>query len=206
MSSVTSFFAGMVLGAAGAALGMNYYWQKRSRDIEQKAVDSCRKAFNRPNPTYKKKAEEEKKDIPESKVEKSSIKPAPVRKEVKPSAAAEEMKQITKRYDPVKVEEDDIVGGRYIIAPFEFGSRDYEERSIEYYAGDKKFVDENMHVLTAKEVEETFGADCVEHFGEYEEDVVYVRNDDRGYDYEIVRAAGRYFNPSHPYDPSDEEE
>lgn len=205
MSNAASFLVGLVLGATGAALGTNYYWQKRSREIEQKAVDSCRKAFNRPNPTYKKP--DDKKDVLETKVKKPNTPQSiPAHKEVKPSAAAEEMQKITKQYAPVKVEDDEIVGGRYIIAPFEFGSKGYEERSFTYFAGDKKFVDDFNHVMTAQEVEGTFGANCVDHFGEYEEDVVYVRNDDRGFDYEIVRGEGKFFDPSHPLASSCEDE
>lgn len=77
--------------------------------------------------------------------------------------------------------EDD---GPHVISPDEFGEMDdYEEVSLVYYS-DGVLADENDIVVT--DIEEKVGSDFYEHFGEYEDDSVFIRNDERKTDYEIL--------------------
>lgn len=79
---------------------------------------------------------------------------------------------------------DEVADGPYIIPPDEFGDReDYETCSLTWYA-DGVLTDENDCEIP--NVEETIGRESLNHFGEYEEDAVYVRNDARRCDYEIL--------------------
>lgn len=72
----------------------------------------------------------------------------------------------------------------YIISPDEFGDYpDYETISLTYYA-DKVLTDEMDEVID--DVDEVVGLDSLNHFGEYEEDSVFVRNDTLKSDYEIL--------------------
>lgn len=71
----------------------------------------------------------------------------------------------------------------YVIPPEEFGENDYETVSFTYYA-DGVLTDEADEIVN--DVEETVGADSLTHFGEYEEDSVFVRNDEQKIDYEIL--------------------
>ena len=74
----------------------------------------------------------------------------------------------------------------YIIAPEQFGEDDdYERVSLTYYANGV-LVDEIDEVLNDEDVEASVGLESLNHFGEYEEDSVYVRNDSRKCDYEIL--------------------
>ena len=41
-------------------------------------------------------------------------------------------------------------------------------------------------LIIVDDIEETVGEDSLEHFGEYEDDSVYVRNDAKKCDYEIL--------------------
>lgn len=72
----------------------------------------------------------------------------------------------------------------YIISPEAFGEFDnYEKISLTYYA-DQVLADDNDELL--EDVEGTVGFEALTHFGEYEEDSVFVRNDRRKCDYEIL--------------------
>lgn len=72
----------------------------------------------------------------------------------------------------------------YTISPDEFGEYDgYEEISLTYYS-DGILADENDEVV--EEPDEIVGPDFSSHFGEYEEDSVFVRNDKLRCDYEIL--------------------
>lgn len=78
----------------------------------------------------------------------------------------------------------------YVIAPEEFGELDgYSTISITYYA-DQVLADDADHIIN--DVEDTVGFDSLTHFGEYEDDSVFVRNDRRKCDYEILLSQRKY--------------
>ena len=62
-------------------------------------------------------------------------------------------------------------------------NEDYERISLTYYA-DQVLVDENDEMI--EDVEEMVGFESLNHFGEYEDDSVFVRNDAKKCDYEIL--------------------
>lgn len=72
----------------------------------------------------------------------------------------------------------------YVIPPEEFGEfEDYECISLTYYA-DKVLTDDNDELV--EDVDDVVGLDSLNHFGEYEDDSVHVRNDRLKCDYEIL--------------------
>ena len=72
----------------------------------------------------------------------------------------------------------------YVISPAEFGEiEEYTKVSLTYFA-DGVLADELNEPVD--NVEEIVG-DALEHFGEYEEDSVFVRNDAKRCDYEILQ-------------------
>ena len=72
----------------------------------------------------------------------------------------------------------------YVIPPEQFGdNEEHEQISLTYYA-DGVLADENDEVI--EDVEDAVGIDSLNHFGEYEDDSVFVRNDARKCDYEIL--------------------
>ena len=74
--------------------------------------------------------------------------------------------------------------GPYVIPPEQFGdNEEHEQISLTYYA-DGVLADENDEVI--EDVEDAVGIDSLNHFGEYEDDSVFVRNDARKCDYEIL--------------------
>lgn len=74
--------------------------------------------------------------------------------------------------------------GPYVISPDEFGELDdYETISLTYYS-DKVLADDMDQVIDDYIV--CVGNDFMNHFGEYEDDSVFIRNDVRKCDYEIL--------------------
>lgn len=78
----------------------------------------------------------------------------------------------------------------YIIPPDEYGElNDYECISLTYYS-DEILADDMDELVD--DVEATVGKDSLEHFGEYEDDSVFVRNDALKADYEILLDNRKY--------------
>ena len=87
-----------------------------------------------------------------------------------------------------------------VVPPDEFGENDeYDLISITYYANGVLTDDGDYPI---EDVEDTVGPDALNSFGEYEDDTVYVRNDDRKCYYEICRDNSNYID----YDPQDVDE
>lgn len=78
----------------------------------------------------------------------------------------------------------------FVISPDEFGEyEDYDQISLTYYA-DAFLTDENDCLI--EDVEGTIGFESLTHFGEYEDDSVFVRNDRLKCDFEILLDQRRY--------------
>lgn len=82
------------------------------------------------------------------------------------------------------VADNHIIDAPYVIAPGEFGELyEYETISLTYYA-DHILADDMDDII--EDVENTVGEESLTHFGEYEDDSVFVRNDRLKHDYEIL--------------------
>lgn len=94
--------------------------------------------------------------------------------------------------DILKKTEDKVNKNKpYVIHPDDFGD-DYNTITLVYYKDDVVTTYDTGEVLTDKEVEDLVGEESLSHFGEYEEDSVFVRNDARKIDYEILRSEETY--------------
>lgn len=91
---------------------------------------------------------------------------------------------LTEKYrsDNENEPEEDEKMKAFVIPPDEFGECDYETISLTLYA-DGVLTD--MQNNEIEDVEGMVGEESLNHFGEYEEDTVYVRNHEREEDYEI---------------------
>ena len=69
-----------------------------------------------------------------------------------------------------------------IISPEDLGESGYQTVSLTYYANGV-LCDEEDNVV---DIEGTIGKESLNHFGEYEDDSVCVRNDELGIDYEVL--------------------
>lgn len=81
--------------------------------------------------------------------------------------------------------EPNMNDGPYVISPDEFGNRDdHTCVSLSYYADG--ILADDWDTVVLDPIEEV-GPDIASHFGEYEEDTVFIRNEKLKVDYEICR-------------------
>lgn len=172
MSKVT----GLVMFALGAAVGSAVTWQytkKKYEKIAQEEIDSVKEVFSKREADTEIKVETEHSNVQEARFDKVEEKP-----DLSEYAAILEQEGYTSE-EGVKVSDKP-----YVISPDEFGEFDeYEQISFTYYA-DQVLADENDEQI--EDVEGTIGHEALTHFGEYEDDSVFVRNDRRKCDYEIL--------------------
>lgn len=87
-------------------------------------------------------------------------------------------------------DDDDSKDEPYVISPDEFSMfSDYDTETLTFYEEDEVLADERDEKIV--NVESIVG-DALNHFGEYEDDVVYVRNERLKIDIEISRDPTAY--------------
>lgn len=176
MSKGTVIFA----FSLGAAIGSLVTWKMlktKYEKIAQEEIDSVKEVFSRHRYNGPEQSDEE---------------PVDCEKEAESDDHEKSMKeydQIVKKYTNEKsdsVNKDSIYDKKpYVIAPEEFGELDnYETESLTYYYSDGVLTDDFDNVIS--DVEDMIGVESLEHFGEYEDDSVYVRNEKYQCDYEIL--------------------
>lgn len=164
----------VVIFAIGAALGSLATWKfvkTKYERIANEEIESVKETFSK-----KQKKEEESTDKMES--------------EDKHEKEYEETK---KQYDSIIdergylfVERQDgtIPKPPYVISPEEFDTLDdYGTETLTYYA-DGVLTDDFDNPI--EDVEAMVGVESLTHFGEYEDDSVFVRNERHRIDYEIL--------------------
>lgn len=99
-------------------------------------------------------------------------------------------------YENQEKGEPSTMNAPYTISYDEFGEKDYETVGMTYYA-DKVLV-EDITDEVVEDIDGTIGYDSLLRFGEYEEDMLYVRNDDLRVDYEISLSDRSYHSDINP--------
>lgn len=84
--------------------------------------------------------------------------------------------------EPKEKEETDYIEP-YVISPEEFDEKGYNLQTLIYYADGYLTDDMDFPIV---DIDGTVGEDAVNHFGEYEDDSVFIRNDNTKIDYEIL--------------------
>lgn len=84
--------------------------------------------------------------------------------------------------EPKEQEETDYIEP-YVISPEEFDEKGYKLQTLIYYADGYLTDDMDFPIV---DIDGTVGEDAVNHFGEYEDDSVFIRNDNTKIDYEIL--------------------
>lgn len=83
------------------------------------------------------------------------------------------------------------VNSPYTIRPEEFGEDEsYNTITLTYY--DDGVLADDLDEIADDEISDIVGSDFANHFGEYEEDTVYIQNDKHKCYYEIIRDARMY--------------
>lgn len=198
-----------VLGAAAGSLATWKLIEKKYKDIAQEEIDSVKDTFSKMKKNeYPDKLEDypdfeefddsddsddvEEEPKPEQKIDRNNkpdiVEYAKILSETGYTNYAERQdKKEKKGVEPVEDERP------YVISPDEFGEKDgYENVTLTYYA-DGVLTDYFDNVIS--NIDEVVGLDSLDHFGEYEDDAVFVRNEKMETDYEILRDL-RDFNES----------
>ena len=180
-----SLLTSTLIFAVGAIIGSTVTWKlikTKYEQIAQEEIDSVKETFSRLHEESTDKDERAKmaeraKGFIDNKNEKPDIKGFAAKLK-----ECEYVKYSDSKED--KERKNITVNKPYVISPEEFGEADYNIVSLNYYA-DGVLANDFDEVV--EDVENTVGEDFEEHFGDYEEDSVFVRNDELGLDYEILR-------------------
>ncbi len=189
MSKATPFITFAIGAVAGAAASW-YFAKKKYELIAQEEISSVKEVFAKRVEAISPEPSNDVSDA-EEKAERAKDKPGIIEyasklndsgytnySNVEKSSPDAEMKETMGKEIP------------YIISPDEFGEEDeYETISLTYYA-DGVLADDMDYLV--EDVEETVGTDYASHFGEYEDDSVFVRNDRLRADYEILMDERNY--------------
>lgn len=199
-----------VLGAAAGSLATWKLIEKKYKDIAQEEIDSVKDTFSKMkkneypdkledypdfeefDDSYDSDDSDDEEPKSEQKIDRNNkpdiVEYAKILSETGYTNYAERQdKKEKKGVEPVEDERP------YVISPDEFGEKDgYENVTLTYYA-DGVLTDYFDNVIS--NVDEVVGLDSLDHFGEYEDDVVFVRNEKMETDYEILRDL-RDFNES----------
>ena len=177
--SMNNKIAGFLMFAAGAIVGSIATWKfvrTKYERIADEEIESIREVYSKKESATNGNEVVQKED--EVVDEKPSI---------------YEMKEYLERikengYHGEKIKEEgdpDMSDSPYVISPDEFGNvDDHTCVNLSYYADGVLADDWDTMVLDP--IEEV-GPDIASHFGEYEEDTVFVRNEKLKVDYEICR-------------------
>ena len=167
----------ILIFAAGAAIGSAVTWKimSETRDrIIQEEVDSVKEAFSK---LYSKETEE-------LKEEEETV--TPTDKDIYKSIVQDNGYV---NYNKKDTEVSDVERP-YVISPDEYGEyHGYDTISLTLYA-DGVLTDDQDEIID--NIDEIVGEDSLNHFGEYEDDSVFVRNDRLKCDYEILLDSSTY--------------
>ena len=180
-----SILSKVVIFVAGAAVGSVVTWkliETKYKQIADEEIASVKEVFSKRNEETKtEEPVEEEDDI--------------VMPNHKPDLS--EYKELVKSYGYNNEEKEEVNDNMdiepYVIKPEAFGDDDYETVSLTMYA-DGIVTDEYDVRLDDEEIEDLIGKESLTHFGEYEDDSVFVRNESRQTDYQILADERNYFD------------
>ena len=179
MNKTATAFISFVLGAAAGSAATWYLLKDKYAAIANEEIQEVRDY-------YKGKYEPEamQSDSPQTKTE-----------EIKASIDKLVMNKISEQHDYTayskpndKKDESETNDGDsekpYIITPEEFDTiEDYELCELTFFK-DQIIADNDLEIV--EDLDDVIGFESLNHFGEYADDAIYVRNDKRQCDYEVL--------------------
>ena len=192
-------FTNVLMFAAGAAIGSLVTWKlvkTRYEQIAQEEINSVKETWSRLA-----RESESKRDAGNPECENSETSDEDEDDDEDDESDDVQYYNLVNRYRSAGMhaeideegEGDDeapYINGPQVISPEEFadGTLGHDIHSITYYA-DGVLADDWNVIL---DIDETIGDEAIEHFGDYVEDVVHVRNERLHADYEVVRDCRKY--------------
>lgn len=176
--------------SAGAAVGSVVTWKllkTKYERIAQEEIESVKEVFSRKRPIDESTKVEE---TEEENVDESGDQEIGKYEKILHEAGYTNYSNV----ETINKEVDEVEKP-YVISPEDFDEFDeYETSSLTYYA-DGVLTDEEDNIVD--DPKDIVGDDFADHFGEYEDDSVFIRNDRLKCDYEILKDYRRY-SDCHP--------
>lgn len=185
--------------AVGAAIGSAVTWKflkTKYEQIAQEEIDSVKEVYLR-------KSKEDTETL--ESVKQALEKMGKVSKPIQDSYEVMKEKISNLGYSSIdeegKEREQMPIEKPYVISPDAFGDADgYDVVSLNYYA-DGVLTDDWGDIIG--NVDDIVGEESLTHFGEYEDDSVFVRNDRLKTDYEILKDERNFSDIKNPYEMED---
>lgn len=193
---MNSTLSNILIFTAGAAIGSVVTWKLLKTKYEQIAdeeIESVKEAYAEKMAEVK--AEEESTEADDEIVSIDNVKPDILEYAKKYGVIVDENEYITTEGGVMEMDKP------FVIAPDEFGECDYSTVSLSYYA-DGVLTDDMDNPI--EDVDDMVGFESLTHFGEYEDDSVFVRNHNYKTDYEILFDT-RNFSDVYPTPEVDDE-
>lgn len=97
---------------------------------------------------------------------------------------------------------DGIASDPYTITADQFVNekRNYEKTTLLYFEGNGVLCEDSERII--EDIDSSIGRENLDKFGEFEEDVAYIRNERLGIDYEVLLQHATY-KPPYPTEESD---
>ena len=196
---------GTILFTAGAVIGSLVTWKvikTKYEDIAQEEIDSVKEEYTRLMVSMKKKLndsvtykddnnEDDRSEKDTDNIDDSIM--ANYNEIVKSYRSSDDEENTQNEKEGEEKEEDNdgvsYMEAPYVISPDDFGSvPGYNAEPLDYFA-DGILADGWGVEL---DIAETIGEDVVNYFGDYDDDVVYVRNEQTKLEYEVTRDPRTY--------------
>lgn len=185
--SVLAFIGGAAAGSLITWKVVDKVLDKKYSEISDREIASVKERYTIPKPVIKgKEFVESLKTKPEDVALKATSKPSLV-------DYAKKIKSYTNYSNKEQEEKTENIFDKakkaYVIEPDEYGDDDeYDQQEITLYA-DGILADEDDTILNADEV---LGEGNIEHMGEYEDDALHVKNEERKVYYEVLADVRSY--------------
>lgn len=196
---------GTILFTAGVVIGSLVTWKvikTKYEDIAQKEIDSVKEEYTRLMVSMKKKLndsvtykddnnEDDRSEKDTDNIDDSIM--TNYNEIVKSYRSSDDEENTQNEKEGEEKEEDNdgvsYMEAPYVISPDDFGSvPGYNVEPLDYFA-DGILADGWGVEL---DIAETIGEDAINHFGDYDDDVVYVRNEQIKLEYEVTRDPRTY--------------
>lgn len=167
----------ILIFAAGVAIGSAVTWKlvkDKYKKLADEEIASVKEVWSKKHPASEGIAET---DVKESVKTDTTQQP-------KKNPDFKDYRAMQEIIDKNSYKEEDYMY-KYVISPEEFGESELPSESLTYWA-DGVVTDEANCVMDEDDIDETIGSDALNHFGEYEDDSVFVRNETLGKEYEIL--------------------
>ena len=198
---------GFALGVAIGVIATQLFFKQKYEAIAKEEIDSVKEEYSRLYKLNREEMIEEFEDEAEEEPQSNNTKKAEVKNDRWVEKTLFDYAQIADKYrgssDNTEDENPNKEGGNgeyedgilysnapYVISPDDFASSPpgYNAQPLDYFADGILADGWGVEV----DIDDTIGEDALDHFGEYADDIVYVRNEANEIDYEVTRDPRTY--------------